>query len=151
MSIINPIPGLLRRRHGQASEADLNRRHSLFIPDPPIPLPLAERTPGRNSEQLPRRKGPSDFFDPSTSTSIQASPSSSSVVAESSPKSNLADERPPSPPIQHGSVRQRRFSMLKFRHASDSQLSTRARLQAEAAAAPPIPRREFHLPRLIDA
>lgn len=46
--------------------------------------------------------------------------------------------RPATPPIQEESTKHRRFSLLKFRNASDSQLSVRARQQAEAP--PPLPR-----------
>ena len=44
-------------------------------------------------------------------------------------------ERPPSPPLPN--ARQQRFSILKFRHASDSQLSRTAKEHAQAAIAPP--------------
>ncbi|EPE09761.1 guanyl-nucleotide exchange factor [Ophiostoma piceae UAMH 11346] len=49
--------------------------------------------------------------------------------------------RPESPPIQDETPKHRRFSILRFRNASDSQLAARARqhAQAEANAAPPIP------------
>ncbi|GAB7340122.1 hypothetical protein MBLNU457_6606t1 [Dothideomycetes sp. NU457] len=45
-----------------------------------------------------------------------------------------------SPPIQPPNPATKRFSLLKFRHFSDSQLATRARLQAEQAQKPPLPR-----------
>ncbi|PSR79109.1 hypothetical protein BD289DRAFT_346033, partial [Coniella lustricola] len=51
--------------------------------------------------------------------------------------------RPDSPPIQEEMPKHRRFSMLRFRNASDSQLSARAKKQAYAhadEAAPPVPR-----------
>ncbi|KAB5575796.1 hypothetical protein GE09DRAFT_1169644 [Coniochaeta sp. 2T2.1] len=48
--------------------------------------------------------------------------------------------RPESPPIQDETPKHRRFSMLRFRNASDSQLSTRARQQAAAEKPPPLPR-----------
>ena len=49
------------------------------------------------------------------------------------------DGRAESPPLQEPTPATRRFSMLKFRHFSDTQLATRARLQAERDAAPPVP------------
>lgn len=54
-------------------------------------------------------------------------------------------DRPDSPPIQDETPKHRRFSMLRFRNASDSQLSARAKRQAHANAhaddsAPPVPR-----------
>ncbi|KAF2434597.1 hypothetical protein EJ08DRAFT_472587 [Tothia fuscella] len=48
---------------------------------------------------------------------------------------------PPSPPIQNANPRTHKFSMLRWRHASDSQLSTRARQHAgkEHPEVPPVP------------
>lgn len=132
------MTGLLRRR-AQPSDADLNRRRSLGVPD--AQGTLAERIAGRNSEQLPRTDSSSGSLD----LSIQ---SSAPPIADASGVEKPAEERPASPPIQDENVKQRRFSMLKFRHASESQLSTRARQQAEAAAAPPMPRRKSNLPVL---
>ncbi|OAF57114.1 hypothetical protein VC83_05911 [Pseudogymnoascus destructans] len=129
------IPGLLRRR-GQASETDLNRRHSLLLPSPPGAA-AADSRAGRLSEQLPRR-------DAGASDSLELTPlSSAPAMAFTSPEETLPlpEDRPVSPPVQDATPRQSgRFSMMKFRHASDSQLSTRARQQAEADAAPPMPR-----------
>ncbi|OBT71964.1 hypothetical protein VF21_09142 [Pseudogymnoascus sp. 05NY08] len=127
------IPGLLRRR-GQASETDLNRRHSFLVPGPPG-AGVADTRAGRLSEQLPRR-------DAGASDSLELTPQSSApAIAFSSPEKTVPEDRPVSPPVQDASPKQtRRFSMMKFRHASDSQLSTRARQQAEANAAPPMPR-----------
>ena len=53
---------------------------------------------------------------------------------------NTADdepESPGSPPIQRMTSSHKRFSKLKFRHASDSQLSLKAKRQAEHT--PPVP------------
>lgn len=132
------IPGLLRRR-GQASETDLNRRHSLLVPGPPGAA-AADSRAGRLSEQLPRRDG-------SASDSLDLTPQSSApAIAFTTPEDILPEDRPASPPVQDAMPKQsHRFSLMKFRHASDSQLSTRARQQAEADAAPPMPRRRFHL------
>ncbi|OBT93870.1 hypothetical protein VE01_08490 [Pseudogymnoascus verrucosus] len=125
------IQGLLRRR-GQASETDLNRRHSLLFPSP---TGAADTRAGRLSEQLPRR-------DAGASDSLELTPQSSApAIAFSSTEKTVPEDRPVSPPVQDATPKQsRRFSMMKFRHASDSQLSTRARQQAEADAAPPMPR-----------
>lgn len=49
------------------------------------------------------------------------------------------DESPPSPPIQDSTPNTRRFSLLRFRHASDSQLNTKAKEQAARDQAPPVP------------
>ncbi|KAF2203492.1 hypothetical protein GQ43DRAFT_259877 [Delitschia confertaspora ATCC 74209] len=59
-------------------------------------------------------------------------PTSSDVPRQSmAPSIELA---PPSPPIQEHTPNTRRFSVMRFRHASDSQLSVRAKEQA-----PPMP------------
>ncbi|CAK7264104.1 hypothetical protein SEPCBS57363_000901 [Sporothrix epigloea] len=50
--------------------------------------------------------------------------------------------RPDSPPVQEQTLKHRRFSLLRFRNASDSQLAARARQQAQEAdtgLAPPVP------------
>ncbi|KAF1974191.1 hypothetical protein BU23DRAFT_579905 [Bimuria novae-zelandiae CBS 107.79] len=50
------------------------------------------------------------------------------------------ENRPPTPPLQEHTPLTRRFSLMRFRHASDSQLSARAKEQAQAADdAPPVP------------
>ncbi|TDZ31950.1 Protein transport protein sec73 [Colletotrichum trifolii] len=49
----------------------------------------------------------------------------------------LAD-RPETPPVQEETSKHRRFSILRFRNASDSQLSLRVKQQAETS--PPVPR-----------
>jgi hypothetical protein len=48
------------------------------------------------------------------------------------------DQPPPSPPIQNSNARTHKFSMLRWRHASDSQLSAKAREHAERDI-PPVP------------
>lgn len=52
--------------------------------------------------------------------------------------------RPDSPPVQEQTLKHRRFSLLRFRNASDSQLAARARQQAQegdTGLAPPVPPR----------
>ncbi|KAG9582408.1 hypothetical protein KCU77_g21753, partial [Aureobasidium melanogenum] len=46
---------------------------------------------------------------------------------------------PPSPPIQTATPATARFSMLRWRHFSDGQLSAKAKLHAEAEKTPPVP------------
>lgn len=53
--------------------------------------------------------------------------------------------RPESPPIQEETPKHRRFSMLRFRNASDPQLATRARQLAALEKPPPVPRRMSRL------
>lgn len=62
---------------------------------------------------------------------------------ESRPGSRLegqGEDRPDTPPIQDENNKHHRFSVLRFRNASDSQLSLRAKQQSEKT--PPVPRRK---------
>lgn len=140
------LPGLLRRR-GQASEADLNRRHSFFMTPEQSNKMEAPKVSPRHSEQLPRTEKlleSENKTPPASSPAAQAS--TPAVVISSPPEQKEADERPVSPPVQQQSIKQKRFSMLKFRNASDSQLAAKARAQAATADAPPVPTRESCLP-----
>ncbi|KAK0125994.1 hypothetical protein ONS95_007617 [Cadophora gregata] len=124
------MTGLLRRR-GPSSNADL-RRHSFYPAESSnnLPVPVVD---SRASEQIPRRLSAADFLSPDVA--VDGS-SSNGTPAEGGAESL----RTVSPPIQEESQKHRRFSMLKFRHASDSQLATRARMQARADAdTPPLP------------
>ncbi|KAH7348714.1 hypothetical protein BKA65DRAFT_265977 [Rhexocercosporidium sp. MPI-PUGE-AT-0058] len=126
------MTGLLRRR-GPASNAEL-RRHSFYSAESSnnLPVPVVN---SRASEQIPRRLSAAEFLSPDAA--LEDGPSAAGTPAEISTESL---HRTASPPIQEESQKHRRFSMLKFRHASDPQLATRARLQARAdAGAPPIP------------
>ncbi|KAL3425024.1 sec7 domain-containing protein [Phlyctema vagabunda] len=101
---------------------------------------------GRASEQLPRKPSTSDFLSPSAA---QERLSMSESIAG---RDGGRESRPASPPVQEEHAKHRRFSMLKFRHASDSQLSTRARLQAQTQAqseAPPLPYKAPTPPEII--
>ncbi|KAG4425627.1 hypothetical protein IFR04_001324 [Cadophora malorum] len=127
------MTGLLRRR-GPTSNAEL-RRHSFYSAESTnnLPVPVVD---SRASEQIPRRLSAADFLSP------DAAGDGSSASASGPPAEGGTEtlQRTVSPPIQEESQKHRRFSMLKFRHASDSQLATRARMQARADAdAPPIP------------
>ena len=46
---------------------------------------------------------------------------------------------PPSPPVQTATPATARFSMLRWRHFSDGQLSAKARLHADPDKTPPVP------------
>lgn len=124
------MPGLLRRK-GLASDAEL-RRHSFYSAEsnsnPRVP-PIDSRA----SEQIPRRPSAAEFLSPESAADGSAPARTS---AETFGDEGL--QRSVSPPVQEESQKHRRFSMLKFRHASDSQLSTRARLQAQSEP-PPLP------------
>ncbi|TAQ87705.1 hypothetical protein B7494_g3951 [Chlorociboria aeruginascens] len=124
------VPGLLRRR-GPSSDADI-RRHSLYLsPESSNPIVVD----GRASEQIPRRPSAAEFLSPP-------------IAEDSLPKISIEHDSQPGDasllplPIQDENPKTRRFSMLKFRHASDSHLSTKARIHAQA---PPIP----HPPEII--
>ncbi|KAE8442127.1 hypothetical protein EG329_003833 [Mollisiaceae sp. DMI_Dod_QoI] len=129
------MQGLLRRK-GLASDAEL-RRHSFYAAD----SNSNSRVPidSRASEQIPRRPSAAEFLSPS---SAEDGPTPARLSAETV---HEGLQRSVSPPVQEETQKHRRFSMLKFRHASDSQLSTRARLQAQTEAAPPLP----HPPDII--
>ena len=67
-------------------------------------------------------------------------PNSDSGDEKTEENDNTVDnepESPGSPPIQRLTSNHNRFSKLKFRHASDSQLSIKAKRQAEHT--PPVP------------
>jgi hypothetical protein len=125
------MQGFLRVRRGP-SDVDV-RRHSSFAVDPTIKS-QEDVVDARASEQLDRKTSNSSFL----------SPFNASLAVIEPPDNSL--HRSISPPVQDETPKHRRFSMLKFRHASDTQLSTRARQEADAAAAPPVPGRKYPLP-----
>lgn len=135
---------LLRRRGVAASDAEM-RRHSFFPTlEPNVhldPISDAHVPAGRVSEQTPRQPpGDLSFLHPVANVPDMNRPSADH---------STQFQRPLSPPIQEETSKHRRFSMLRFRHASDSQLSTRSRLQARNASiaedAPPVPHRKYLL------
>lgn len=147
------MPGLLRRK-GLASDAEL-RRHSFYSADSNS-NPRVPHIDSRASEQIPRRPSAAEFLSPESATD---GPAPARRSAETIGDEGL--QRSVSPPVQEESQKHRRFSMLKFRHASDSQLSTRgmktclvvieifrmltydiARLQAQSEPPPPLPNRK---------
>lgn len=111
---------LLRRRGNMPSETNM-RRHN-------HPHPSADDA-GYDANSTPQSSHAID--DPAVSNDLQSCASSAS--------------RPNTPPVQEETSRHKRFSVLRFRNASDSQLSLRAKQQAEKP--PPVPRREHtHVP-----
>lgn len=124
------LPGLLRRR--APSGEDLRRRTFYHTETAPGNLDNALNN-DQTIEQLPRSASAIGF----APTSDGVTPSS--AERQSSDVDVQALGRSVSPlPIQEESSKHRRFSMLKFRHASESHLSRKAR---EHAIAPPIPQR----------
>ncbi|EHK15156.1 uncharacterized protein TRIVIDRAFT_196601 [Trichoderma virens Gv29-8] len=102
----------LRRRGNMASETDMRRLTTAFAPAsedvPELPLPKPE-----DEAAMPLSR-------PQSRESV----------------SSL--DRPTTPPVQQQSNKHRRFSVLRFRNASDSQLSLRVKQAAEKP--PPVPR-----------
>lgn len=77
------------------------------------------------------------------SSSVESNlPSLSTSMSIGRPSEDPYD-RPESPPVQEQTPKHRRFSMLRFRNASDSQLSVRMRQQQLAEKPPPMPQREY--------
>ncbi|KAH6603341.1 hypothetical protein Trco_008116 [Trichoderma cornu-damae] len=101
------------------SETDMRRLTAAFAPpasDDVPELSLQVRLPDDDAEPEP---------EPATSRP-QSRQSATSL------------DRPPTPPVQQQSSKHRRFSVLRFRNASDSQLSLRVKQAAEKP--PPVPR-----------
>lgn len=127
------MQGLLWRR-GASSDADI-RRHSLYVGDPSASS-ASDTLAVKDSNQLHRKTSASSLLSPSNA--------SMPVIVEPSEE---PENRSVSPPVQEESSKHRRFSMLKFRHASDSQLATKARHHADASPVPPVPKRKSPLSR----
>jgi hypothetical protein len=127
----------LRRRGIVASESDM-RRHTF-----PESLSTTEQLPASTaSTDLPTLFSPPDGPSMPPVPAVPATPPgdslSSSIHATRSGDDLL--RRPESPPIQEETSKHHRFSLLRFRTASDSQLAAKAKLHA-AAERPPVPRR----------
>lgn len=165
----------LRRRGVQASDSDMRRHNETersssgnankFHTLPRFP----SKRPASRDEQHPTTTSAADTAAPSSSStsSLSAVPETNApalVVVPAPPITPPHDanvstsslglavpsvsepiDRPVSPPIQEESSKHRRFSMLRFRNASDSQLAAKARLQAAAEKPPPTPRGTFGL------
>ncbi|KAI1420489.1 hypothetical protein F5Y12DRAFT_113522 [Xylaria sp. FL1777] len=122
----------LRRRGVMASESDMRRHTTLFDPKVqaddalPSPQPVSHRLENGTASQ------PSNGGKFSTTPNLNLEP-----IRDAARVSQDSYDRPESPPIQEENPRHRRFSMLRFRNASDSQLSTRLKQHAEQP--PPMP------------
>ncbi|KAK8065697.1 hypothetical protein PG997_012444 [Apiospora hydei] len=154
----------LRRRGVMASETDM-RRHTIIDPGTgsgsgAATLPSRQSVAPRKSlaESLLRPSSsklnsrPSleaageerDKFDNGEGSSTETNAFSAAMsVSAGRPSEDDPFSRPESPPIQEETPKHRRFSMLRFRNASDSQLSTRLKQQQQQQAEkpPPMPRR----------
>ncbi|GAP90817.1 putative protein transporter sec73 [Rosellinia necatrix] len=121
----------LRRRGVMASESDMRRHTTLFDTKPQSDNFLDPQSANR---RLGNGGASQDPDHGRLSTDPNANPESNADIARASLESY---DRPESPPIQDDTPRHRRFSMLRFRNASDSQLSTKWRQQQQAAEKPP--------------
>ncbi|KAK0720489.1 hypothetical protein B0H67DRAFT_633815 [Lasiosphaeris hirsuta] len=133
----------LRRRGIMASESDM-RRHTILDT---FAVPKQPSSRSESTSDLPVLTAVAEDF---PAPSIPVSPAeppidrtsfSSSYTGSHAGRSTLdIPGRPGSPGIQTESQKHRRFSMLRFRNASDSQLAAKAKLHAAAEKAPPLPR-----------
>lgn len=90
----------------------------------------------RHQEQLPPSSSSTDYL-----PQRRDAPSNDGVtsdLAESVEDEAPAADAPPSPPVQKQTANHRRFSMLRFRHASDPQLSYNAKHDHDEPV-PPLP------------
>jgi hypothetical protein len=128
----------LRRRGNMASETDI-RRHTFGLSSskppqpqlPPMSQPAIDAETVSNSD-TESANGSSDAED----AGIHASGRSRGEILDHD-SDDPSDARPDTPPVQEETQKHRRFSALRFRNASDSQLSLKARKQAEKP--PPLP------------
>lgn len=122
----------LRALRPNRSDRDLKRRSTL---DPAGLFKRADRDARLNAstENLDR--------DRIAVSEDGGRPTSSDVARPSMTSSHYDGEQdPPSPPVQQATPNTRRFSLMRFRHASDSQLSVKAKEQAARDEnAPPVP------------
>lgn len=167
------MPFLRNKRGNMASNAEL-RRSTMFLDDSPadpaepaepaepslrrtvsshIDLPALRLSPTTLSADVDAAADAVALAANGLTPAIPAPPvtpphdsPSSPSAADKSATLRVRDpiDRPDSPPIQDETPKHRRFSMLRFRNASDSQLSARAKKQALAhvdeSAPPPVPR-----------
>ncbi|KAI0515343.1 hypothetical protein F5B22DRAFT_184348 [Xylaria bambusicola] len=124
----------LRRRGVMASESDMRRHTTLFDhkaqSDAPFLTAQSASQPFENGVASQH----SETDEPPTNPNLDSDP-----IQGTTRPSHDSYDRPESPPIQEETPRHRRFSMLRFRNASDSQLSTRMKQHQQAEKPPPMP------------
>lgn len=136
----------LRRRGNMASESDM-RRHSLLDT---LSAPAPKQPPTFNSGSTADLPALTTVAEDSTSPNIPNSsadlPRDSISVASTHGVPSIVEpvDGPASVAGSDHSHKRRRFSMLRFRNASDSQLAAKAKLHAAAQKPPPVPRRTCH-------
>ena len=115
----------LRRRGNTPNESNTKRDH----------LPAADDTGLDAATSMPQPSNPADDADADADAAIAASDDYRSRASSASrPQTPSVQEQ-----VQEQSSRHKRFSVLRFRNASDPQLSLRVKQQAEKP--PPVPRR----------
>lgn len=122
----------LRPLRPNRSEKDLQRRNSTL--DPSALFRRSDKSRNKSTEHLnPNNARLALSHDGGRPSSRDLAPQPTWPAT-----GDLNDEnRPPSPPVQEHTPMTRRFSLMRFRHASDSQLSLKAKEQA--VDAPPVP------------
>ncbi|KAM0558157.1 hypothetical protein ACHAPJ_004841 [Fusarium lateritium] len=125
-----------------SSETDI-RRHTFFDSstsgDIPPPLPSQpEQNDDQAAGESSRPKPSRELTRESTNSRTDPRPESRRESRPGSRPDGQTESRPDTPPIQEGNSKHHRFSVLRFRNASDSQLSLRAKQQSETP--PPVPR-----------
>lgn len=138
----------LRRRGVNASDTDMRRHTILIDPAPVAPKLLSRKTQSDAllspdmiaSDGAETRDGPLAGNDEGSKSCVDMVATSTSASIS---LGRGSEDRPESPPVQDESPRHRRFSMLRFRNASDSQLSARLKQQQQAEKLPPMPQRRL--------
>ncbi len=128
----------LRRRGVMASESDMRRHTTLFDPKVQADDVFLDLRPANHRPENGTASQDSNGDGFSTSPHLNFDP-----IQDTARVSQDSCDRPDTPPIQEETPRHRRFSMLRFRNASDSQLSTRLKQQQQAEKPPPMPARMF--------
>ncbi|KAA8634153.1 hypothetical protein SMACR_07025 [Sordaria macrospora] len=140
----------LRRRGNAASESDM-RRHTIFdtLPVPPAKgthprpgsatdLPVLVTTPEEG--EVPLSSVPVSPVTPVTPVMPTADLDATTSSNAPPPTGNDPVDHSLSPSVPAETPKSKRFSMLRFRNASDSQLAAKAKLQAASEKPPPLPR-----------
>ncbi|KAM7217849.1 protein transport protein sec73 [Rhypophila decipiens] len=139
----------LRRRGNMASESDM-RRHTIIAdnvadsneaisqPTSSHPSPIPEHSVPVLS--LPQEEAEDVKPPPSATTTEDDAMSSTSSHRARMSTGDVPADRTLFPPVQDQTNKYRRFSMLRFRNASDSQLAAKAKLHAAGERPPPLPR-----------
>ncbi|EGO60508.1 hypothetical protein NEUTE1DRAFT_75657 [Neurospora tetrasperma FGSC 2508] len=142
----------LRRRGNVGSESDM-RRHTILDSLPVPPANGTHSRPGSATDLPVLVTTPEDGEVPLSSVSVSpvtpvtpATPVMPTVDLE--PTMSSTAPQPTGDPVDHSlspsapaeTPKSKRFSMLRFRNASDSQLAAKAKLQAASEKPPPLPR-----------